>query len=300
MAGVPSPWGLGIRNTRFVTEAAYDRIGVDYAKARRTDPRIAARIAAALGNARSVLNVGAGAGSYEPLGREVTAVEPSAEMISQRPSGSAPVVQASAEALPFENDSFDAAMAIMSDHHWRERRAGLLEMARVSRHRVLLLNADPSLALEFWLTRDYLPGFADLIPGQYRQKGRWRAELESLLGEVEVQTVLTPHDCLDGFYQAYWRRPSAYCDERIRRGVSVFHRLPEDEVADAMKRLRRDLDDGTWNERNAGLLGLSELDVGLRLVTAKADVPSVGERSLVHSVGRSPMGCRGPAVPLHR
>jgi SAM-dependent methyltransferase len=251
-----------------VARASYDRIGVDYAKARHTDPRIAAKIAAALGNARSVLNVGAGTGSYEPVDREVIAVEPSAEMISQRPIGSAPAVQASAEALPFENDSFDAAMAIISDHHWHDRSAGLRAMARVARHRVLLLNADPSLALEFWLTRDYLPGFTDLIPAQYRHRGRWREELESVLGKVEVQPVPIPHDCLDGFYQAYWRRPSAYCDKRVRHGISVFHRLPTDEVADAMERLQRDLDDGTWSERNAQLLDLPELDVGLRLVIA--------------------------------
>ncbi len=255
-----------------MTEAAYDRIGVGYAQARRADPRIAARIVEALGDANSVLNVGAGTGSYEPADREVTAVEPSAEMISQRPTGTVPVVQASAEALPFEDDSFDAAMAIVSDHHWRDRPAGLLEMARVARRRVLLLNADPSLAPEFWLTRDYLPGFADLIPERYRHKGQWRAELESLLGEIEVQPVPVPYDCLDGFYQAYWHRPSAYCEEQIRHGTSVFHRLPEDEVADAMERLRQDLDDGSWAERNAQLLGLSELDVGLRLVIAELSV----------------------------
>jgi SAM-dependent methyltransferase len=252
-----------------VPEAAYDSIGVGYAKALRTDPRIAAKIVEALGNARSVLNVGAGTGSYEPAGREVTAVEPSAEMISQRPPGAAPVVQASAEALPFENDSFDAAMAIVSDHHWPDRRAGLREMARVARHRVLVLNADPSLTLEFWLTRDYLPGFAGLIP-EYCRKGQWREELETALGKVEVQPVPVPHDCLDGFYQAYWRRPSAYCDKRVRDGTSVFHRLPEDEVADAMERLRQDLDSGAWNERNAELLHLSDLDIGLRLAIAES------------------------------
>jgi SAM-dependent methyltransferase len=252
-----------------MAEAAYDRIGVGYTTARRTDPRIAAQILKALGNARNILNVGAGTGSYEPLGREVTAVEPSAEMISQRPTGATPVVQASAEALPFEDNRFDAAMAINSDHHWRERQVGLREMARVARGRVLLVNADPNIALEFWLTRDYLPGVVGLIPEQYRHKGEWRAELESVLGEVEVQPVPVPHDCLDGFYQAYWRRPRAYCDERIRRGTSVFHLLPESEVADAMERLRRDLDDGAWDERNARLRDLPELDVGLRLVIAK-------------------------------
>lgn len=255
-----------------MTEVAYDRIGVDYGKARRADPRIAARIADALGDARSVLNVGAGTGSYERVGREVTAVEPSAKMISQRPVGTAPVLQASAEALPFEDDRFDAAMAIFSDHHWRDRPAGLREMARVARHRVLLLNADPSLAEQFWLTRDYLPGFVDLIPERYQRKGHWRAELESLLGKVEVQQVPVPHDCIDGFYQAYWRRPSAYLSERVRRSISVFHRLSRGELADAMERLRQDLDDGAWSERNSRLLHLQELDVGLRLVIAKLSV----------------------------
>lgn len=252
-----------------MTEVAYDRIGVDYGRARRTDPRIAARIADALGDARSVLDVGAGTGSYEPSDRAVAAVEPSARMISQRPAGMAPVLRASAEALPFENDRFDAAMAIFSDHHWHDRPTGLREMARVARQRVLLLNADPSLADRFWLTRDYLPGFADLIPESYRRRGHWRRELESLLGKAEVRQVPVPRDCMDGFYQSYWRRPSAYLSERVRSSISVFLSLPSGEVADAMERLRQDLDDGTWSERNSGLLDLPELDVGLRLVVAK-------------------------------
>ena len=150
-------------------EPAYDRIGQDYGEHRRADPRIAAQIEAALGDARSVLNVGAGTGSYEPAGREVTAVEPSAAMIAQRPAGSAPAVQAGAEALPLEDDSFDAAMAILSDHHWGDRAAGLREMQRVARRRVLILNADPAEAESFWLTREYLPGFVELIPEPYRQ-----------------------------------------------------------------------------------------------------------------------------------
>jgi SAM-dependent methyltransferase len=248
---------------------AYDRIGVGYGAARRTDPKIAARVAAALGDARSVLNVGAGTGSYEPADREVTAVEPSAEMIAQRPSGAAPVVRASAERLPFEDDSFDAAMAIFTDHHWRDRAAGLRELARVARHRVLLLNADPSLTHLFWLTRDYLPRFTDLIPEPYRRPGHWLQELRHLLGEaLDAQPVPVPRECRDGFYQAYWCRPRAYLDQRVRDGISVFHRLPSKEVSSAMERLRQDLDDGTWEERRARTLEAPELDVGLRLVVA--------------------------------
>lgn len=249
----------------------YDNIGRGYSEHRCADPQIAARIAEALGDARSILNVGAGAGSYEPGDREVTAAEPSAEMIAQRPAGAAPVVQASAEALPFEDSSFDAAMALNSDHHWKDRAAGLREMLRVARHRVLLLNGDPSLAERFWLTRDYLPGFIGLIPERYRRAGYWHQELQRLWGEVEVRTVPVPHDCRDGFYQAYWRRPHAYLDEGVRKSISVFHKLPPQEVSSAMERLRRDLDGGAWEARYGRLCKEPELDVGLRLVIARAN-----------------------------
>lgn len=252
-----------------MAEAIYDQLGRGYSGARRADPRIAVRIEAALGDAQSTLNVGAGTGSYEPPDREVTAVEPSAEMIAQRPEGSAPVVQAGAEALPFEDDSFDAAMAIVTDHHWADRAAGLREMVRVARRRVLLFNADPSLAERFWLTRDYLPGFIDLIPERYRIPGHWEQELRHLLGEADIRPVPVPHDCLDGFYQAYWRRPHAYLDRRLRDGISVFHRLPQAEVSCAIERLGRDLDSGVWVERNGRLSEEPEFDVGLRLVVAE-------------------------------
>ena len=247
----------------------YELIGGGYGEVRRADPRIAAKIEAALGDARSVVNVGAGAGSYEPADREVTAVEPSAAMIAQRPSGAAPVIRASAEELPFADDSFDVAMAILSDHHWRDRTAGLCEMARVARRRVLLLNMDPGQAGRFWLTRDYLPGFVDLIPRPYRQAGYWERELRSLWGRVEVLPVPVPHDCSDGFYQAYWRRPEAYLDPQVRDGISVFHRLPAAAVAAAMERLHRDLERAAWEERYGKLRQLSELDVGLRLAAAE-------------------------------
>lgn len=252
---------------------AYDRIGRGYASSRRTDPRIAARIEQALGDARTVLNVGAGAGSYEPKDRKVTAVEPSAEMIAQRPAGPAVVVQASAEELPFEDGSFDAAMAIVTDHHWSDRAAGLREMTRVARRRVLLLNTDPSLAELFWLTRDYLPSFLDLIPERYRQRGYWEQELRELLGEVEVLPVPVPHDCRDGFYQAYWRWPDAYLDPRLRDAISVFHALPAQDVAAAMERLEDDLESGAWERRHGSLRELRELDLGLRLVVSPAQPP---------------------------
>jgi SAM-dependent methyltransferase len=251
-----------------VTRATYDELGLGYSAMRQTDPRIAAQIEFALGDARTILNVGAGTGSYEPPEREVTAVEPSAVMIGQRPAGSAPVIQASAESLPFEDDSFDVAMAIISDHHWGDRVAGLREMRRVARDRVLLLNADPALAGRFWLTGDYLDGLAGLITARYREEGHWRDELQRSLGEVELRPVPVPHDCIDGFYQAFWRRPYAYLDRRVRDGTSVFRMLPSARVLSAIRQLRTDLDDGTWKSRYRDLLAQPELDVGLRIAVA--------------------------------
>jgi SAM-dependent methyltransferase len=250
------------------TRATYDELGVGYSAMRQSDPRIAAQIEIALGDAETVLNVGAGTGSYEPADRKLTAVEPSAVMIEQRPPGSAPAIQASAEALPFEDDSFDAAMAIISDHHWGDREAGLRELRRVARDRVLLLNADPAQAERFWLTRDYLDGLSDLITSRYREAGYWREELQRSLGEVELRPVLVPHDCHDGFYQAFWRRPRAYLDPRVRDGTSVFRLLPASRVERAVTQLQDDLNDGTWQERYGELLAQPELDVGLRLVVA--------------------------------
>src|SRR5689334_21728638 len=151
----------------------YDDIGRTYSATRGTDPRFAKAIWDALGDARSVLNVGAGTGSYEPPDREVTALEPSEVMIAQRPLGAAHVIRGSAESIPLPDDSVDAAMAIISDHHWTDRAAGIAEMVRVARCRVLLLNVDPALWDRFWLAAEYLPGSLRLLPPRYRQPGAW-------------------------------------------------------------------------------------------------------------------------------
>lgn len=216
-----------------------------------------------------MINVGAGTGSYEPREREVTAVEPAAVMIAQRPAGSAPVIQASAEALPFGDDSVDAAMAVVSDHHWEDRAAGLRELRRVARDRVVLVNVDPATIADFWLTRDYLTGFGRLVPERYREAGHWETELRELLGEVEIEPIPLGADCADGLLVAWWRRPEAFLDPAVRAGISVFQLLPEEEVAYALARLRSDLLDGTWARRNADLVDREEMDVGLRLVVAR-------------------------------
>jgi SAM-dependent methyltransferase len=239
----------------------YDRIGRSYVATRGEDPRIAAAIHAALGDARTVLNVGAGAGSYEPRDRAVTAVEPSAVMRAQRPSGAAPCIDARAEALPFADHSFDAAMAVLSDHHWQERLGGLREMRRVAR-RAVVFQWSPDFAGEFWLTRDYLPSF----PGTQAVS---LAETEAALGVTRIVPVPIPHDCRDGFLMAYWRRPEAYLDPEVRANISVFSLLPASEVAAMIATLRADLASGAWARRNAGLLALDAFDFGYRLLVAE-------------------------------
>ena len=199
----------------------YDTIGGTYAATRRTEPRIAAQVWAALGDARTVLNVGAGTGSYEPPHLDVTAVEPSAVMRAQRPAGAPPCVAADAESLPFEDQSFDAAIAFATVHHWPDPIAGLREMRRVARRVVVFTHdsAEASWLRRFWLTRDYLPEVGDFLVG--------RPSLTELAGAIDarVEPVLIPWDCADGFFEAYWRRPEAYLDDQVRRGMSVWTRV---------------------------------------------------------------------------
>jgi SAM-dependent methyltransferase len=240
----------------------YDEIGVGYTTTRQPDPRIERAIHAALGDAASVVNVGAGAGSYEPRDRAVTAVEPSEVMIAQRPPGAAPVVRGVAERLPFPDGAFDASMAVITDHHWRDRARGLRELRRVASRRAVLLTYDPRFVDRFWLTRDYLPGFSTL-PGMAIDS------VAAHLGAQRIEPVPIPADCRDGFMPAWWARPEAYLDARVRAGISVFARLSPEEVSDALARLRADLDSGAWHERNAELVGRDALDLGFRLVVAE-------------------------------
>lgn len=239
----------------------YDKIGVNYANLRKPEPRIGRQIARALGSAETVLNVGAGAGSYEPAERTVTALEPSAEMISQRPADAAPVIQGFAEDLPFDDDAFDAAMGVLTIHHWSDQPKGLAEMRRVSRGPVVLLTFDPEHK-DFWLL-DYLPGLAALDDDQMPKL----SDYEAWLGPVEISTVPVPHDCCDGFMAAYWRRPAAYLDPKIRAAISPFWALGD--ISAELATLARDLEDGTWAERYAELLELEDYDAGYRLVVAK-------------------------------
>jgi SAM-dependent methyltransferase len=251
-----------------VTEL-YDRIGTTYAATRHADPRLAAAIRDALGDAESVVNVGAGSGGYEPDDREVVAIEPSATMIAQRPPGATRATRASAERLPLADDSVDASLAILSDHHWRDRAQGLRELRRVARRRVVFVNSDPALAERFWLTREYLPEFLSLIPDPFRAPGRWVAQLEELLGPVQLRVLPVPHDCTDGFYQAFWRRPQAYLEPGVRDNISVWRRVPVAAARRALRHLAADLASGAWEERHHDVLARDELDAGLRIVVAE-------------------------------
>ncbi len=241
--------------------AKYDTIGIHYAELRKPDPRIAKIIVEALGTAETVLNVGAGTGSYEPADRTVTAVEPSEVMIRKRAPDAAKAIQASAGDLPFEDKSFDAAMAILTIHHWPDKEAGLREIRRVTRGPIVLLTFDP--AHRPWLT-DYLPELAALDETQMPTM----SDYAKWLGPVKITPVPVPHDCSDGFLYAYWRRPAAYFDPKIRSGSSAFWALGDAAEA-GLERLRRDLENGAWARRYAELLTREEYDAGYRLVVAE-------------------------------
>jgi SAM-dependent methyltransferase len=244
---------------RSAMSAKYDLIGSNYAALRKPDPRIARLIHGALGSAQTVLNVGAGTGSYEPTDRSVTAVEPSREMIRKRGAAAARAIQASADDLPFDDKSFDAAIAILTLHHWPDKEAGLREMRRVTRGPIVLLTFDPSHRP--WLT-DYLPELAALDEAQMPAM----SDYERWLGSVRITPVPVPQDCSDGFLYAYWRRPAAYLDPYIRSGSSSFWAIGNAEAG--LQTLRRDLETGEWERRYANLLALDEYDAGYRLVVA--------------------------------
>jgi SAM-dependent methyltransferase len=240
--------------------ALYDTIGLNYADLRQPDPSIERAIHSALGDAATIVNVGAGCGSYEPPDRSVIAVELSMTMIRQRPPGAAPAVQATAMGLPFGTDAFDASIAILTVHHWPDKEQGLEELRRVSRGRVVILTWDPTYS-GFWLT-DYIPEVLDadrpIFPMIH--------EYEHVLGPIKVINVPIPHNCTDGFMCAYWRRPEAYLDQRVRSAISTFSKLRD--ATSGLQQLDRDLKSGEWHSRYSDVLSRTEMDFGYRLVIA--------------------------------
>jgi SAM-dependent methyltransferase len=249
----------------------YEAIGRSYAATRREDPRIARRIHNTLGDARSVVNVGAGTGSYEPDDRYVIAVEPSDVMAEQRPPSRVPAIRASAGELPLRDRSVDAAMAILTLHHWDDaQERGVRELRRVARDRVVILTYDPSVSGRMWLMADYLPEVAALderiFPSPDALAG-W------LGGAVEVETIPIARDTSDWMLGSFWAHPERVLDERARANTSGFARMPAAVVERVVRSLRRDLEDGRWDARHGELRALDEHDVGLRLIVARRSLP---------------------------
>lgn len=244
---------------------AYDRIGLSYSAVRRADPRLEAALWGALGDASSVLNIGAGAGSYEPRDRHVIAVEPSPVMIAQRPADAAPAIRAFAESLPLEDNSVDATMGVFTMQHWDDVDRGLVEVLRVTRKRIVLLTLDLDVTANMWLCRDYLPQIVE----HDRKTFPSIARLERMLPDLHVAAVPVPADCTDGFCVALWSRPEAHLDPDVRRASSIWHLLPASVVDSGLRRLGHDLESGAWDRRHGQLRALSTLDIGLRLVTSE-------------------------------
>ena len=246
-----------------MTGARYDTIGTTYAAARRTDPRIAMQIHEALGRARTVVNVGAGTGSYEPGDRTVLAVEPSATMLSQRSREAAPGVRAVAEALPLADGSFDAAMATLTMHHWRDVAVGLAEMRRVARRQVLFY-FDPEFTTQAWL----LQYFPEILGLETEQQAPSTDDVARHLDLRSVVPVPVPADCVDGFAGCYWNRPEAYLDPRVQAGMSCFAQLAPDVLTRATNRLRHALESGAWDREHGYLRDRRQMDLGYRLAVA--------------------------------
>ncbi|WP_434597900.1 class I SAM-dependent methyltransferase [Streptomyces sp. A5-4] len=240
----------------------YDRIGVGYSSVRRPDPRWAHQIQESLGNPRTVLNVGAGTGAYEPTGVPVVAVEPSWEMRAQRPPDAAPCVVGGAESLPFDDQSFDAVMAVLTVHHWSDLEAGISELLRVA-SRFAIVTYDMDVQADFWFTRDYVPQIAAAECSRVPSLDR----LTTLLGPCEVTELSVWHDFTDGFMTAFWQRPEAYLDPATRQACSAFALTDEHAVARGVARLSEDLASGDWHRRYADLLTRQHIDAGFRLLT---------------------------------
>ncbi len=245
-------------------DTRYERIGLRYANRRREDPRFGARIHDALGDAHTVVNVGAGAGSYEPRDRHVIAIEPSDVMAAQRPSDRVPAIRASAGALPLRDGCVDAAMAVLSVHHWDdEREVGIRELRRVARGPVVIVTYDAEVSATMWLMADYLPEVAALdrtIFPPVETLAGW------LGGHTDVEVLEIPRDCRDWMLGAFWAHPERVLDAESRAVTSGFARMPAEVVSRVVDAVAADLASGAWDARHGALRTRDSYDAGLRLV----------------------------------
>jgi SAM-dependent methyltransferase len=247
-----------------VAPVDYDTHGRGYALKRRADPRIAERILVALGDAKTVLNVGAGAGSYEPTDRWVLAVEPSATMRAQRGPQAAPCLAGSAESLPLDDGSVDAAMACVTIHHWADRAGGLAELRRVSRGPVVVFTFELN-DLVGW-QRDY---FAEAIALEQARFGTLDEIAAELGGEVRIERIPTPSDRTDGFFEAFWNRPEALLDPTVRASQSIWELLEPGVEEQIFERLAADLESGAWDAEHGALREMASYEGALRLVISE-------------------------------
>ncbi|MCA9997350.1 MAG: class I SAM-dependent methyltransferase [Anaerolineales bacterium] len=243
-------------------DALYDKIGVSYSVMRCTDPKVAAQLYAELQGATRIVNIGAGTGSYEPENVDLVAVEPSAEMISQRKAGSYRVEQAFAEKLPFADDSFSHAMTVLSMHHWQNRALAFSEINRVATEKFVAITWDPQ-SEPFWLTRDYFPEIHEMDKRIFPKMEAFGEHFD----DVVVRPLQIPNDCQDGFFAAFWQRPEAYLSSQVRQAMSPFAKVTN--LSEGLQKLEDDLKRGIWAKNNRAILGLSSLDAGYRIVSAK-------------------------------
>lgn len=243
-------------------KAIYDKIGIDYAQKRQSDPRIASQILEKLKGAKRIVNIGAGTGSYEPKHMDLIAIEPSQEMIKQRPENAHKVIQGSAESLPLPDQSFSHALTILSMHHWKNRELAFKEINRVATDKFVAVSWNPE-SKPFWLTRDYFPEMIEVD----RQIFPSVRELETNFDNVEVCPLLIPEDCIDGFLAAYWKRPSAYLNKAVRQSISSFSKL--DNINTGLEKLEFDLETGSWHKTNRSILNKTTLDTGYIIISAK-------------------------------
>lgn len=252
---------------RVTASPRYDTIGRQYSSTRREDPRLRERIHAALGDSRTVVNVGAGTGSYEPLDRHVIAIEPSDVMAEQRPPELAPALRGTAAPLPLRDNSVDAAMAVLTVHHWDDQQElGVRELRRVARGPVVIVSYDADVCAEMWLYRDYLPEAAALDRATFpsiEQLAGW------LGGSVRVEPVLNPRDTPDWTLGSFWAHPERILDATARQGTSAFARMDPAVLDRVVVAIERDLRTGAWDERNGALRDMGEYDVGMRLIVAQ-------------------------------
>jgi SAM-dependent methyltransferase len=248
-------------------DADYGRIGSDYAAYRQPEPAFEAAIAASLGDAQTVLNVGAGAGSYEPTNRDVTAVEPSASMRAQRPASRVPAVDATAEALPFPDDTFDAALTTFSVHQWGDLELGLAELRRVTRGPVVVLTCDPALLDRFWLV-EYAP---EVIATEARRYPATDRIASALGGRTTIRTLPIPLNCVDGFGEAYYGRPERLLEPGARLANSAWSFVGPDVEWRAAEQLAADLSSGRWDERHGQLRTAPTFDGSLVLIVSNPE-----------------------------